>query len=138
MNCIEISVVINAPREQVFTVLADLPLLGRIHPNVVKIYYTSEISKGVGVTSHWIAKKPGRPEFEFDEEFTSWEENRRMGFITTSGPKMSGELLVEDQNNGTLLTFWEKLHDGDYPDPDAKRASMMAQLLGIKEYLEKK
>ncbi|MHA1712762.1 MAG: SRPBCC family protein [Candidatus Ranarchaeia archaeon] len=133
----EVEIIISVKSSKVFELLADLPLLGEIHPHVKQITYTSDKTYGPGVKSHWIVKKPSQPEIEFDEEITEFQENKKLAFKTISGVKMTGEISLTDIGNETKVTFWEAIHEGPAPDMDAKRASMLAQLEAMKRYLEK-
>ena len=133
----DVSIEIQASREKVFALLANLPLLGEVHPNVISISYKTSQTIGPGTISTWVVKKPNQPQIEFDERITEWIENTKIGFETITGRKMSGELVLEDSEQGTKLLFWEAIHESPPPDLKAKKTSMMAQLDAMKKFLER-
>ena len=134
-NRVEVSLEVSCDRSVVFALMADLPLLGQIHPYVKKIEYMTEETTGVNTISRWVVQKPGHPEITFEERITKWIMDEVIGFETISGIHMTGEILVNSTPTGTLVTLWETIHDGPPPDLTKKRASMMNQLLEMKQYL---
>ena len=63
---------VNAPPQKVFDVIADVERMFVFGPEVKSITITSEVKKGVGVKSHWVAERDGVVK-EWDEEVTDYD-----------------------------------------------------------------
>jgi carbon monoxide dehydrogenase subunit G len=72
MTSIRTEIRINAPREKVWTVLADLGAIQQFNPGVKKSYYTSESRQGVGASR--VCEL--RPLGAIEESALDWQEGK--------------------------------------------------------------
>ncbi|MFQ5523503.1 MAG: SRPBCC family protein [Acidimicrobiia bacterium] len=98
---------IDAPRTQVWDVIADFGNVANLSPGIKKSYLTSDITRGVGATRHCDLALYGSTVDERIVEWTEGEsfridiyESSRLPLIKTSG----GSFHVADHDGGTLLT----------------------------------
>lgn len=61
---------INAPKNEVWNIIADLGAIENFHPGVTKSYYTSEVKNGVGASRHCDLLPAG----SIEETATEWHE----------------------------------------------------------------
>ena len=105
MITIEHSVVISRPVQEVFAFLTEHEHDTEWRSGLVEWKGTSEGPTQVGSTSSEVLQFLGR-RMETSYEITEYEENKVLGFKTTSGPiPMEGSYSVESTEAGTKLSF---------------------------------
>ena len=105
MITIEHSVVINRPIEDVFAFLSNIENESQWQTGLVESAQTSQGPLGVGTTGREVRQFLGR-RMESTYEITQYEQNRKLGFKTTSGPiPMEGGYTLESAEGGTKLDF---------------------------------
>ncbi len=105
MITIEHSVVISRPVQEVFAFLTEHEHDTEWRSGLVEWKGTSEGPTQVGSTSSEVLQFLGR-RMETSYEITEYEENKLIGFKTTSGPiPMEGSYSVESIEAGTKLSF---------------------------------
>ncbi len=70
MTRITSEVLINAPKNEVWDIIADLGAIENFHPGVTKSYYTSKVKNGVGASRHCDLLPAG----SIEETATEWHE----------------------------------------------------------------
>lgn len=94
---------INAPKEQVWQVLADFGGVQNYNPNVKKSYATSTANGGVGATRHCDLTLFGA---SVEEEITNWQDGREYSVAILGGKKSPpfktavATLAVRDDGKG--------------------------------------
>lgn len=98
---------IDAPKDEVWAVIADFGNIANLSPGIKKSYLTSEATGGVGATRHCDLALYGANVEERIIEWTDGEsfrvdifESTRLPIIKTSG----GSFHVQDHDGGTRLT----------------------------------
>ena len=105
MTSISQEIRIDAPREKVWNILADLGGIQRFHPAVSKSYYTTEQKEGVGA---------GRvcellPMGEVVEQASVWQEHEYMKIDIIEGKKTPpfrtahGSFRLREENGQTVV-----------------------------------
>ncbi|UCC71469.1 MAG: SRPBCC family protein [Gemmatimonadota bacterium] len=98
---------INAPKEKVWEVIADLGGIQAYHPGVRKSYYTSEQREGVGASRHCDLKPFG----SLDERIVSWQDGDSYVIDIYNGEKVppfktaTGYVSVEQDGTQTIARF---------------------------------
>ena len=106
------SILINAPLETVFSVVADIQRMTEIDKGVQKVEILSQIKEGLGVRSRWTQMFDGKL-IEWIEEIIEWDPPHRYSFaILSENRKTEGTHLIESTGDGssTKLTFIETYH----------------------------
>jgi len=95
MTKVNSEITINAPKEKIWNILADLGGVVKFHPFVTKSHYTSEQKEDVGASRYCFIV----PGMELNEEVVNWQP----GTSYTVKGQLSGEQVppVEDLK-GTL------------------------------------
>lgn len=70
MTRITSEILINAPKNKVWDIIADLGAIENFHPGVKESYYTSEVKNGVGASRHCDLLPAG----SIEETATEWHE----------------------------------------------------------------
>ncbi|MHA1839715.1 MAG: SRPBCC family protein [Candidatus Ranarchaeia archaeon] len=105
--------VINAPITVVFDVVTDLELFAEIDPPVESVTITSDIRKGKGVTSHWVAiSTQSNKKIEWDEEIIYYDRPHQYAFRVTEGEEVyeGVHTLTENPDGTTHIMFCETYH----------------------------
>ena len=99
------SVVINRPVEEVFEFVNDPSNNQQWQSGNIESKQTSEGPMGVGTTTQTVTQFLGK-RLELNIEITEYEQNRRVGFKSTSGPiPMTGTTTYEEAEGGTKVTL---------------------------------
>ncbi len=102
---------IQAPADVVFSVLEDLSLFVELEENVRSVEITSEIQKGVGMTSHWELEDPLTGEsWSVDEKVTAYNPPHLFSYSgrAADGKDYAGTHALQQMEDGsTLLRFTE-------------------------------
>lgn len=100
-------VVIAAPQEKVWAVLADFGNVQNLSPNIAKSYSTSEAPNGLGATRHCDFTAMGA---QVEEKITEWKEGKSIK-IDLYEPKnlpmlrgMNASFELSRENDKTVLT----------------------------------
>ncbi len=102
---LEHTVDINRPVEEVFSFITNHENDAQWRAGLVESKRTSEGPVGVGSTGTDVLQFLGR-RIESSYELTEFEENRKLGFKTTSGPiPMEGGYTMESAGGGTKVAF---------------------------------
>ncbi len=102
---IEINLEINRSLPEVFAFLTDHENDSKWRSGVIESKKTSEGPVGVGATGSEMLQFLGR-RMETSYEVTEYEQDRKLGFKTTSGPvPMEGGYSLESSGSGTKLDF---------------------------------
>ena len=112
---------INAPKDKVWAILADLGAVQDYNPNAPKAWYTSEMKEGVGASRHCDLVPMGSVE----ERVIAWNEGDSMTIEIYEGKKVPflgvADLILKENSDGTTVTM----------DMDLKpRNKMLGSLLG--------
>ena len=148
MHKITGSLVVNAPREQVWNVLADFGNVYKVSPGVKHSHSTSEAPNGEGATRHCDLSLMGAT---VEERITRYEapslmeidiyEWKKLPFMK----KLGADFTLDEQGDKTLLTgvFWYEMTRN--PVGHVMNALMMKRMnkktwvqfmAGIKHYAE--
>ena len=109
---------IQASIKIVFDVATDLELFAELDPPVQSVIITSEIKKGKGVISHWVAISDySNKRIEWDEEIIHYERPNQYAFRVTAGEEVyEGVHTITSNSDGTThIMFCETYHF--QPDP---------------------
>jgi len=68
-------VVINAPKQKAWVVLADFGNVSRLSPNIVKSYSTTDLKQGIGAKRHCDFASMGA---QVEEQIIEWNEGESM------------------------------------------------------------
>lgn len=107
MTTITHEVRINAPKEKVWAILADLGGIQTFNPNVSKSYYTSDSKEGVGASRHCDLLPMGAVE----EQVIEWRSGESYTIKITEGQKIPpfkhnfGRLSVKEDGRGSIATM---------------------------------
>ena len=134
---------IDAPKERVWAVLADLEAVQLYNPGITKAYYTSEARNGVGATRHCDFPDGGYVK----ERATEWNpgEGYRLEIYEGTVPFQSsgGSFMVKDTEPGSTVTFTfeYELEPGVPVDPQEVERQNREELIpgvlaGLKHYVE--
>ena len=105
MTSITQEIRINAPKEQVWAILADLGGVQRFHPAVRKSYYTTEKKEGVGASRVCELLPTG----EVVETVSAWQEGEYMKIDIVEGKKTPpfkqayGTFRLREENGQTVV-----------------------------------
>lgn len=107
---------IDAPREKVWAILADLGAIQNFNPSVSKSYYTSESKEGVGASRHCTLLPTGAVE----ERIIDWHEGESYTIEIYEGEKTPpfktnfGRISVKEDGQGSVasMTFEYSLKYG--------------------------
>ncbi len=107
MTQISSEIRINAPKEKVWAIIADLGAVQNFHPGVQKSYYSSENQKGLGTSR--VCELPNG--WAIEERATEWQEGE--GFVLESKPlkksprfkKAYGRWALKQDAHQTLVTL---------------------------------
>ncbi len=97
---------INAPKEKVWDIVADLGAIENFHPGVKESYYTSKVRKGVGASRICELLPAG----SIEEIATEWEEGQGYVLEVLGGEKLppfkraSFRFALEEDGPETLAT----------------------------------
>lgn len=104
---------IQAPITTVFDVATDLELFAELDPPVQSVKITSEIKKGKGVKTHWIAISDySNKQIEWDEEIIHYERPNQYAFRVTDGEEVyeGVHTLTSNPDGSTHIMFCETYH----------------------------
>ena len=104
MPAAENSVIVNRPRSEVFSFVANHENDAKWRPGVLDI--TRASGEGVGAVYRQGVKGPMGRRISADFEVTAHEQNSHIAFRTLSGPvRPEGSYRFEDADSGTRVTF---------------------------------
>ena len=99
---------IDAPREKVWAVLADLGSISEWHPSVTSSHTTSDATSGEGATRHCDISGPGGKAAHVEERAFDWREGEgfKIDIYESSLPikKNVVTLSLKDSGSGTLVS----------------------------------
>ena len=107
MTRIKNEVHINAPKEQVWDILADLGGIKNYNPSVTDSYYHPGKKRGIGAARHCDLKPFGSVE----ETAIHWDEGRSYTLLLHDGKKVppfkkaTGKLAVRSNGSGTVASM---------------------------------
>ena len=102
------SVYVDAPRHQVWDVLADFGNIYKFNPNLTGSYSTSDANSGVGATRHCDLTFSGA---SIEEEIIAWNEGESYQIEIVDGTRtppfksVVATLAVADEGVGTRVTM---------------------------------
>lgn len=147
MTHISSEIRLNAPKEKVWAIWADLGGIQNFHPGVKKSYYTSEKKEGVGASRVCEFIPMGKVE----ESVTEWREGEEMTlavFPKEKAPPFKtahGRFALKPDGQGTVVTFafdyalkfgpLGRLLDALMVRPQLRKA-VPEILLGLKHHVE--
>ncbi len=105
MTTITQEIRINAPKEHVWAILADLGAVQRFHPGVKKSYYSTTQKEGVGASRVCELLPMG----EVVETASAWQEGEYMKIDIVEGKKMppfkqaNGSYRLREENGQTVV-----------------------------------
>jgi uncharacterized protein YndB with AHSA1/START domain len=100
----EQSSIIDRPIDEVFAYVGDQTNTPQWQSGLVEVRRTSEGPIGVG-TKHTFVRMFMRRRMEADNEYVTYEPNKRIAFRTTSGPvRLEASYVFESTGAGTRLT----------------------------------
>jgi len=107
------TIAVRAPIGVVFDVLTDIELFAELDPPVLSCEITSQVKRGLGVTSHWVAISDDLSKhIEWDEEVIHYESPHQYAFRVTQGDEMyeGVHTLTDDSDGSVTIEFWETFH----------------------------
>ncbi len=130
--------IIKAPIELVWTVISDLPLMGKLTPACTKIEIISKQTKGVGTQTRWYSTV--HPDEPSTEEIIDWRPLESLTWVAyiDETPLMEGSLLIAPTPQGhTILTFSEDFLLAEV-DLTQNELEMIREIESVKKYIEEK
>lgn len=101
---VEDSIVINRPIEEVFAYVSDLTNAPAWQTGLIEVRKTTADPLGIGTQFTFLRKFLGQ-KLEASNEFTAYQPNEIITFITTSGPMpVEGSYLFGAEPEGTRVT----------------------------------
>ncbi|MHA1916865.1 MAG: SRPBCC family protein [Candidatus Ranarchaeia archaeon] len=140
------SIIVNTDIAEVWALISDLPRFSKMLPQVTKVEWASEKTRGVGIKSKWYPKH--RPDIVAVEEVVEYQPPYVFGWISKR-PKMGGKpesgfmevngrFDFESVNGSrTKVTFSEVFPDR-VKDLSRFEKSTTQELNTIKEFFDKK
>jgi uncharacterized membrane protein len=139
---VEDSIVINRPIEEVFAYISDLSNAPEWQTGLLEVRMTTPEPSGVGTRYTFVRKFLGR-RLEASNEFTQYEPNQVVTFITTSGSvAVEASYLFEETPEGTNVTCQMEMQPGGFSrlaEPliaASVRREMSAEFGYLKDLLE--
>ena len=107
MTSVTSEIRINAPKEKVWNIIADLGAVQNFHPGVRQSYYSSENKNGLGASRVCELLPAGK----IEERATEWKEGE--GFVLEVEPiekappfkKAFGRMVLKEDGDQTLVTL---------------------------------
>ena len=143
---------INAPKEKVWAVLADLAGVQQYSPGVIGSHYTTDEKSGVGATRVCdIAPDPNNPNSvkALEEKATEWNEGesyvldvKPIGESDWPYKNVLAGFSLKEEGDGTMVTLtfkWELSEDAKIDDAAAQAQIEMVgrmALTGLKQFIE--
>ncbi len=106
MSTITREIWIDAPKSDVWAVLADFGNIYRFNPTVPRSYSTNDLSSGLGATRHCDLNIDGA---SVEERIIEWHDGQKMGVEIYDGQKTPpwrnaiAELSVAERDGGTVV-----------------------------------
>jgi carbon monoxide dehydrogenase subunit G len=104
MSSVTKEIQIDAPREKVWTILANIGSVQDYSPGVVKSYYTSEIKEGVGTSRHCDLLPTGTVE----ERIVNWRDGEQYSIEIYDGTEVRytgvAHFTLKRGGEGTTVT----------------------------------
>ncbi len=104
MSSLTRDIQIDAPREKVWAILADIGSVQDYSPGVVKSYYTSDIKEGVGASRHCDLLPSGTVE----ERIVSWRDEEQYSIEIYDGTEIRytgvAHFTLKRSGEGTIVT----------------------------------
>ena len=134
---------IDAPKDKVWAVLADLGAVNAWNPAIANSYYTSGATEGVGASRYCDFPDGGYVK----EETVEWKPGEvvRLDILDTNVPfdNFYGEYTLRDNGQGTVVTFtlgFDVLPDAPLDPAEAERQNreelIPLVLAGLKHCVE--
>lgn len=116
-NKMQMTANIKAPVEFVFTVFEDGDAWVNCFESITRVDWTSEPPHNKGATRTIDLKLPGQPVLTIDEEFVTWEQNKRFSFYFKRSNRKIFGAMIEDYKfaaaeDGSTNIVWDLAYEG--------------------------
>ncbi len=144
MSSVTREIQIDAPREKVWAILANIGSVQDYSPGVVKSYYTSDIKEGVGASRHCDLLPTGTVE----ERIMNWRDGEQYSIEIYDGTEIryagAAHFKLNRCSEGTIVTQTMDYRQNEYPTGASGIRSMKGlvgkviegNLVGLKHFIE--